>query len=104
MTMDNTRLFLFAALIFVGMLMWQQWQIDYGPKPVDSVEAPAQVDEDGIPVEIVADDALGETGCEIHTPFGIIDASLDTQLDAIERAMRCPVPSGDSRESTADDD
>ena len=31
--MDNTRLFLFAALVFVGMLMWQQWQIDYGPRP-----------------------------------------------------------------------
>jgi len=31
--MDNTRLFLFAALVFVGMLMWQQWQADYSPKP-----------------------------------------------------------------------
>ena len=31
--MDNTRLFLFAALVFVGMLMWQQWQADYGPQP-----------------------------------------------------------------------
>ena len=50
--MDNTRLFLFAALAFVGMLMWQQWQLDYGPQqPVISGEAgntpqPAQmVDE-----------------------------------------------------------
>jgi YidC/Oxa1 family membrane protein insertase len=32
--MDNTRLFLFAATAFVGMLIWQQWQVDYGPKPV----------------------------------------------------------------------
>lgn len=32
--MDNTRLFLFAATAFVGMLLWQQWQVDYGPKPV----------------------------------------------------------------------
>ena len=31
--MDNTRLFLFAALVFVGMLLWQQWQADYGPQP-----------------------------------------------------------------------
>ena len=31
--MDNARLFLFAALIFVAMLLWQQWQADYGPKP-----------------------------------------------------------------------
>jgi YidC/Oxa1 family membrane protein insertase len=34
--MDNTRLFLFAALVFVGMLLWQQWQADYGPQPVTS--------------------------------------------------------------------
>jgi YidC/Oxa1 family membrane protein insertase len=32
--MDNARLFLFAALVFVGMLLWQQWQADYGPQPV----------------------------------------------------------------------
>ena len=31
--MDNARLFLFAALVFVGMLMYQQWQADYGPQP-----------------------------------------------------------------------
>jgi len=36
--MDNTRLFLFAATAFVAMLIWQQWQLDYGPKPVVSSE------------------------------------------------------------------
>ncbi len=36
--MDNTRLFLFAALAFVGMLLWQQWQLDYGPQPVQPTE------------------------------------------------------------------
>jgi YidC/Oxa1 family membrane protein insertase len=37
--MDNTRLFLFAALVFVGMLLWQQWQADYGPQPVSQTQA-----------------------------------------------------------------
>jgi YidC/Oxa1 family membrane protein insertase len=37
--MDNTRLFLFAALVFVGMLLWQQWQADYGPKPVSQTQS-----------------------------------------------------------------
>jgi YidC/Oxa1 family membrane protein insertase len=37
--MDNTRLFLFAALVFVGMLMWQQWQADYGPQPVSQTQS-----------------------------------------------------------------
>jgi len=36
--MDNTRLFLFAALAFVAMLIWQQWQLDYGPQPEISSE------------------------------------------------------------------
>lgn len=38
--MDNSRLFLFAALAFVGMLLWQQWQADYGPQPI-VVEQPS---------------------------------------------------------------
>ncbi len=54
--MDNSRLFLFAALIFVAMLLWQQWQADYGPKPVPPVEE-AQIGE-----EIPAGDAeIGQT-------------------------------------------
>jgi YidC/Oxa1 family membrane protein insertase len=36
--MDNTRLFLFAALAFMAMLLWQQWQLDYGPQPEISNE------------------------------------------------------------------
>ncbi len=35
--MDNQKLFLYAALAFVGMLIWQQWQLDYGPKPTPSI-------------------------------------------------------------------
>ena len=31
--MDNQRLFLFAGLGLTLMLLWQQWQIDYGSKP-----------------------------------------------------------------------
>jgi len=42
--MGNSRLFLFAALVFVGMLMWQQWQADYGPQAVDNrqIENPSE--------------------------------------------------------------
>ncbi len=32
--MNNSRLFLYAALAFIGLLLWEQWQADYGPKPV----------------------------------------------------------------------
>ncbi|MDJ0832594.1 MAG: membrane protein insertase YidC [Gammaproteobacteria bacterium] len=42
--MDNTRLFLYAALAFVGLLLWEQWQADYGPQPVALQEPAAVVD------------------------------------------------------------
>ena len=40
--MDNSRLFLFAALAFVGMLLWQQWQADYGPQPLPVEQTASQ--------------------------------------------------------------
>ena len=39
-------------------------------------------------VDVVADPALNETACELHTPFGLIDASLDTQLAALADAFK----------------
>jgi len=55
--MDNSRLFLFAALIFVGMLLYQQWQADYGPRPapvgevetVEGVDGQAVIEMDDLP-------------------------------------------------------
>ena len=37
--MESLRSFLVIALAFVSFLLWQQWQVDYGPKPL--VTAPA---------------------------------------------------------------
>lgn len=42
----------------------------------------------GLQLDVVADERLMEGDCELHTPFGIIDAGLDTQLDALEHAIR----------------
>jgi len=36
--MDNSRLFLYAALAFIGLLIWEQWKADYGPQPVPTVQ------------------------------------------------------------------
>ena len=49
---------LLTYVIFVAMLMWQQWQADYGPKPVPQQEV--QTSEDGLvdadPIEQPIDD------------------------------------------------
>ena len=31
--MDNQRILLYAALGFIALILWQNWQIQYGPKP-----------------------------------------------------------------------
>jgi len=54
--MDNTRLFLFAALVFVGMLIWQQWQADYGPQPVSQTQTQSQGSTTDSSVPAVVDD------------------------------------------------
>ena len=40
--MDNQRLFLFIALSFVVLLLWEAWQRDYGPQPVEQQAATAE--------------------------------------------------------------
>ncbi|MFT2092809.1 membrane protein insertase YidC [Paraglaciecola sp. 2405UD69-4] len=35
--MESQRSFLFIGLAMVGFLLWQQWQVDYGPQPPEPV-------------------------------------------------------------------
>jgi YidC/Oxa1 family membrane protein insertase len=46
--MDNQRLFLFVALSFVVLLIWQAWMKDYGPAP-QVVSTPVATDTAAIP-------------------------------------------------------
>lgn len=39
-------------------------------------------------VRVVADASVGRDGCVVETPVGRLDARLQTQLDAFERALR----------------
>jgi len=67
--MDNSRLFLFAALIFVGMLLWQQWQADYGPQPVVSSEAEISPDG-GVATSQIPTDDLPDQADELGVGSG----------------------------------
>jgi type III secretion protein L len=42
----------------------------------------------GVDVRVVADPAIGRHGCVVETVVGRLDARLDTQLDALEKALR----------------
>jgi YidC/Oxa1 family membrane protein insertase len=46
--MDNQRLFLFVALSFVVLLIWQAWMEDYGPAPQEG-PAPVATDVAALP-------------------------------------------------------
>jgi YidC/Oxa1 family membrane protein insertase len=45
--MDNQRNILLIALAVVGFLIWQQWQMDYGPKPPQTQSTAVSTAESG---------------------------------------------------------
>ncbi len=49
--MDNTRLFLYAGLAFLAMLIYQEWQADYGPQPVAQVPPASQTQKPVAPID-----------------------------------------------------
>ncbi len=90
--MDNTRLFLFAALVFVGMLMWQQWQLDYGPQqpvinseagnapqPAQSVDGASEIVDLPMQAEGLAIDTGGSSESSNATPSGRL-ISVETDV------------------------
>lgn len=44
--MESQRSFLLIGLAMVGFLLWQQWQLDYGPQPVAPITTSEQVGTD----------------------------------------------------------
>ncbi|NOQ76886.1 MAG: membrane protein insertase YidC, partial [Methylococcaceae bacterium] len=46
--MDNIRFLLVIAFAMISYMLWEQWQIDYGPKPEIVVsEQPTIIDSEG---------------------------------------------------------
>jgi YidC/Oxa1 family membrane protein insertase len=82
--MDNQRLFLFVALSFVMLLLWQAWVEDYGP-------APQATDTTGIAAP-AGDAAPATDGTDIPaaapavstSEAGLPDTELLTQGDMVE--------------------
>ena len=80
--MDNQRLFLFAGLGLILMIIWQQWQIDYGPKPVATQE---QVDGTSTEIATAADvpqaetPSAGDSAPSTATPSNTADTSTGNE-------------------------
>lgn len=99
--MDNSRLFLYAALAFVSLLIWEQWKSDYGPKPEVVVEQPATqnlssqsgavIDTSDLPdlandpgTQSQANSSIQTVGRLIHVETDVLDAKIDTQGGVIK--------------------
>ncbi len=60
--MDNLRLILFFALAFIGLLLYQAWIEDYGPKQTTASHQPSPQDtssnseSSGIPTAVISED------------------------------------------------
>lgn len=99
--MDNTRLFLYAALAFVSLLIWEQWQVDYGPKPAATEQSqPAATAANGsaaqkagdlpelesLPQEEPAaqDQQAAASGELIRVETDVVEVMIDTRGGVIE--------------------
>src|SRR5579863_3924696 len=45
--MDNRRIFLLAAFVFIVFMLYQAWMLDYGPKPEPLAATPAAATANG---------------------------------------------------------
>ncbi len=67
--MDNLRFVLFVAFAFLSYLLWQQWQIDYGPKPEPSKEiATGEAPKPDVPSSAGAVNDVAKTSVPAETP------------------------------------
>ena len=114
--MDNRRIILFAALAFVGFLLYQAWLQDYGPRSAPEGTTPAAVTaEQGAPAAASAStppaapgsittastvaplaaapaNAALPKGREIHVRTDVLDLMIDTAGGDIRRAALLKYP------------
>lgn len=53
--MENIRFILIVVLSMISIMLWEAWQVDYGPKP--EVTTQTTIDANGNPIAIKADNA-----------------------------------------------
>lgn len=92
--MESQRSFLLIGLAMVGFLLWQQWQLDYGPQPVapitnseqasTSQDMPTSSDIDSTD-DVPAPTSNGQSLVASSSPSGkIISVTTDTLILSID--------------------
>ncbi len=89
--MDNLRLILFFALAFIGLLLYQAWVEDYGPKQTvesqqnpSSDESPSPTEAvSGVPTAVVTADST-QVASDSVPGIGVSPVSTDTSIITVE--------------------
>ena len=84
--MDNLRFVLFVFFVFLSYMLWEQWQVDYGPKPeqvaTTGVETPAASPAGTAPDKPVsASAASAEEGVATGQRIKVITDVLNLEID-----------------------
>jgi len=79
--MDNQRLFLFVALSFVVLLLWQSWMEDYGPGPAPPVEHGQPPATTALPGDNFVDSRVDSQADTADLP------GVPAEMSAVERAL-----------------
>ena len=106
--MDNRRILLLGAFLFIAFMLYQAWMLDYGPKPEPQAGTPAAATATGVVnatpgavsgagATVVSATALPAPailpkGREIHVRTDVLDLVIDTAGGDIRRAELLKYP------------
>ena len=104
--MDNRRILLLGAFLFIAFMLYQAWMLDYGPKPAPEAAptaatavapgianaAPSIASGAGATAAAVPAPATLPMGREIHVRTDVLDLVIDTAGGDIRRAELLAYP------------
>ena len=78
--MENIRFVLIVVLSMISIMLWEAWQVDYGPKP--EVTAQATIDANGNPITIESDN--NEDTAELPFSENVADNIITVTTDVYQ--------------------
>ncbi len=94
--MSNARPFLLIALAMLGFMLYQQWQLDFGPKP------PAPSVEERVDLSAESPDTIPVLTTGDSTPAAVVDDDSVPTLNATAEPVSEPTAAGDAITITTD--
>ena len=88
--MESLRSFLVIALALVSFLLWQQWQVDYGPKPVVAALATPATQTTGTSADVQLSGAIAATPTAADTTAGCVTKCVPAVEQSRDRTGHLP--------------